>query len=230
MLAYVRDGKLDVMKQWAYLSARAQIMLQHETQETIGMEDLLWPLVSDNEEVIAWHAANPMFYESLQDPGRKTIVTTHEFARLQMHRALAHQWPALAEDCGRALAQPDLFKRHLRPRLVIFEFLLALARGDEATMRSKLLDRCSPRQRARSFQFESGLTNHFIVAYATLYAKMAWRAGYELDLDTPWIPRDWLPVRPLPHDDEPWPFMKDFDIWQPFKGDYAAWSPRWPAP
>lgn len=203
-------------------------MLEHETQEPIGMEYLLWPLVSDNEEVIAWHAANPLFYESPRDPGRKTIVNTHEFARLQMHRALTQQWPALAEDCERALAQPDLFKRALRPRLGIFEFLLALARGDEATMRSKLLDRCSPRQRARSFQFESGLTNHFIVAYATLYAKLAWRAGYELDLDTPWIPRDWLPVRPLPHYDEPWPFMKDFDIWQPFKGEYAGWSPRRP--
>src|SRR5262249_53874530 len=163
-------------------SAKARIMLEHETHEPVGMEDLLWPLISDNEELIGWHCANPLFYESPSDPSKKQKITAHEFFRLQMHRALTRQWDALAGDCETALGQRDQFKSSLRPRLVIFEFLLALARGDEATMQARLLDRCSPKQRSRSYQFESGLTNNLIVSYATLYAKLAWRSGYELEL------------------------------------------------
>jgi len=228
MLAYFRDNDMANMKQWAYLSAKARIMWVYETLGVFSAEDLLWALISDNEELIDWHCENSLFFESLKDPSLKTLVKTHEFFWLQMHRALAHHWEALANDCERALSQPELFTRELRPRLVIFEFLLALARGDKSTMEERLLERCSPRQRARSFNFESPLSNHFIVSYATLYAKLAWRAGYELELDTPWIPKDWLPVRPLEKYDEPWPFMQCFDIWQPFAEPYAALSPKRP--
>ena len=225
LLHYFRDGDLDAMKQWAYLSGKIRIMLLHETQELLGMEELLWPLISDNAELLDWHCANALFYDSPRDPSKKTVVNTHEFARLQMHRALSQQWEPLAEDCKRALDQPELFKRDLQPRLAIFEFFLALAEGDELRMRQLLLDRCTPQQRARSHQFESGLTNDLIVSYATIYAKLAWRAGYELNIETPWIPGDWLPVRPLASYEDPWAFMQSFDIWMPFDGEWAAWSP-----
>ena len=185
-----RHLDLHAMKQWAYVAAKLQIMLQHETHEVIGIEYLLWPLISDNEEVIDWHCSNPMFYESLDDPQAKERVNSHEFVRLQVQRAMTRQWDALAVDCEKALAQPEAFNKTLKPRLVTFAFLLALARGDKATMQTILLDKCTPRQRSRSYQFESGLTNNFIVSYATLYAKLAWRSGYELDLDTPWIPKE----------------------------------------
>jgi hypothetical protein len=228
MLAYFRDGDIFPMKRWAYLSSKTSIMLEHETNEVIGIEYLLWPLISDNEEVIDWHCANPMFYESLDDPQAKERINSHEFARLQVQRAMTRQWDALAVDCERALAEPEAFSKTLRPRLVTFAFLLALARGDKVTMQTILLDKCTPKQRSRSYQFESGLTNNFIVSYATLYAKLAWRSGYELDLDTPWIPKEWLPVKPLDKYEDPWPFMQTFDIWQPFAEPYAKYSPRRP--
>jgi len=223
-----QDHDLHAIKQWAYVAAKLHIMLLHETNEVIGIEHLLWPLVSDNEEVIDWHASNPMFYESLDDPKKKEQITSHEFARLQIWRALNRQWETLAVDCEKALAEPEAFSKHLRRGLVTFEFLLALARGDRATMQNILLDKCTPKQRSRSYQFESGLTNNFIVSYATLFAKLAWRSGYELELDTPWIPKEWLPVQPLPKYEDPWPFMKSFDIWQPFAEPYAKYSPQKP--
>lgn len=225
-IKYFRDKSLTDMKQWAYIAAKLQIMLEYETHEKIGVESLLWPLISDNEEVIDRHCSNPMFYESVDDPHKKEQIASHEFARLQTWRSLTRQWDALALDCERALAQPEAFNKTLRPRLVTFAFLLALAHGDRSTMQSILLDKCSPKQRSKSFQYESGLTHNFIVSYATLFAKLAWRNGYELDLDTPWIPKDWLPVKPLHTYEDPWPFMQSFDIWQPLEGEWARWSPQ----
>ncbi len=228
MLAYFRDNDMGQMKQWAYVAAKAQIMLAHESLDSMGAEHFLLPLISDNEELIVWWRGNHLQYESLEQPEKKTLVNSHEFSRLQFHRALNQDWDSLARDCRRALAEPELFKRELRPRLSIFEYWLALATGDKDGMRSNLLERCNPRQRARSFKFESPMTHHFLVSYATLYAKLAWRAGYELELDTPWIPRDWLPVKPLDKYEDPWPFMQGFDIWQPFAEPYASLSPQRP--
>ncbi len=34
----------------------------------------------------------------------------------------------------------------------------------------------------------------------------------QLNIDTPWIPKEWLPVEPLLEYPEPWEFMKEFDI------------------
>lgn len=109
MLAYFLKGDMVALKRWAYTSSKASIMLQHETNEVIGIEHLLWPLISDNEEVIDWYCANPMFYESLDDPKRKERINSHEFARLQVQRAMTHQWDALAADCERALAESEVF-------------------------------------------------------------------------------------------------------------------------
>lgn len=226
LLAYYGDNDLPAMKRWFFLSAKARIMWIHEVLNVISAEDFLWALVSDNKELIDWHCANQLHYESLEKPDNKTIITSHHFARLQTNRALNHEWDALAADCRRALAQRESFKRELAPRVRIFEYWLALATGDKDTMRRYLLDLCTPKYRYRSFNFESPFSNHFIVSYATLYAKLAWRAGYELELDTPWIPRDWLPVQPLEKYEEPWPFMQSFDIWQPFAEPYCAFSPQ----
>ncbi|MCY1554464.1 hypothetical protein D9M68_910380 [compost metagenome] len=63
------------------------------------------------------------------------------------------------------------------------------------------------------------------MSYATLFAKLAWRKGYELDVDTPWIPKEWLPIRPNETYEDPWLFMKSFDIWQPFPEPWTQYSP-----
>lgn len=84
-------------------------------------------------------------------------------------------------------------------------------------------------QRRRRYLQQSGITWDLIDSYTVVFAKLAWRSGFELDLDTPWVPREWLPVRSLPKYEEPWPFMQGFDIWQPFVDGWAAWSLKRPS-
>src|SRR6187402_3498155 len=93
-------------------------------------------------------------------------------------------------------------------------------------MHDVLMEMCTPQARRRSFEYESGLTVYFVVMIATMFAKMAWRHGYQLELDTPWIPAEWLPIEPNKFYEDPWPFMKDFDIWQAFPEPYSLYSPR----
>jgi hypothetical protein len=51
-----------------------------------------------------------------------------------------------------------------------------------------------------------------IANHATLYAKIAWRHGHELAVDTPMIPKEWLPVQPLAAYEDPYEFMRAYEI------------------
>jgi len=229
MLAYFRDNDMAGMKQWAYVSAKARIMWEHETLSDYLTEDLLSPLISDNEEVIDWYRQFGLPYELPKSVtgGDKDDPKNWMFYRYQSWLALNARWDELGERCERILAMQEQIKKD-RSYLIDHRFYLALAKGDKAGMTAVLLEKVTPKERKTRQLQQSGITWDLIDSYATLFAKLAWRAGYELELDTPWIPQDWLPVKPLAKYEEPWPFMQSFDIWQPFAEPYAAYSPQRP--
>lgn len=229
MLAYFRDGNIETMKHWAYLSSKARIMLAHmEVGNDYLTEDLLWPLISDNEEVIDWYRQNQSMYHPEKpsiDGGDKDNPKSWMYYRYQSWLALNKRWDELGQRCERILAMQDEIKKD-RSYLIDHRFYLALARGDASSMTNVLMEKVRPAERKRRYLQQSGLTWDLIDSYATLFAKLAWRSGYELELDTPWIPKEWLPVKPLDKYEDPWPFMQTFDIWQPFAEPYAKYSPR----
>lgn len=231
MLAYFRDGDIVATKHWAYLSSKARIMLAHlEVGNDYLTEDLLWPLLSDNEEVIDWYRQNQSMYHPEKpsiDGGDKDNPKSWMYYRYQSWLALNKRWDELGERCERILAIKDEIKKD-RSYLIDHRFYLALARGDAMAMANVLMEKVTPAQRKRRYLQQSGVTWDLIDSYATVFAKLAWRSGYELDLDTPWIPKEWLPVKPLDKYEDPWPFMQNFDIWQPFAEPYAKYSPRRP--
>lgn len=229
MLPYFRDNDMANMKQWAYLAAKAQIMWEHETLNDYLTEDLLSPLISDNEEVIEWYRRFSLPYELPKDVsgGDKDDPKNWMFYRYQSWLALNARWDELGERCERILAMQEQIKKD-RSYLIDHRFYLSLAKGDKAGMTAVLLEKVTPKERKTRQLQQSGITWDLIDSYATLFAKLAWRAGYELELDTPWIPQEWLPVQPLQTYEEPWPFMQGFDIWQPFAEPYAALSPKRP--
>ncbi len=227
MLAYFRDNDMGQMKQWAYVAAKTRIMWEHETLNDYLTEDLLSPLISDNEEVIEWyrHFDLPYVLPKSVTGGDKDDPKNWMFYRYQSWLALNARWDELGERCERILAMQEKIKKD-RSYLIDHRFYLALAKGDASGMTAVLLEKLTPKQRRTRQLQQSGITWNVIDSYATLFAKLAWRAGYELELDTPWIPRDWLPVKPLDKYEDPWPFMQGFDIRRPFAEPYASLSPQ----
>jgi hypothetical protein len=226
-IQYFRDHNLPAMKQWAYVTAKLNIMLNHlQTGEDYLVYDLLWPLISDNEEVIDWYRQHnrPYMLGKKITGGDIDDPKNYQFYRYQSWLALNARWDELRQRCELILGMQDEIKKD-RNYLIDHRFYLALANGDKASMEAVLAEKCQPKQRKARHDQESGLTHNFIVSYATLFAKLAWRNGYEVEVDTPWIPTDWLPVKPLDKYEDPWPFMQSFDIFQPFEGGAAPWSP-----
>lgn len=227
MYAWFYEKNLTEMKQWAYVSAKLCIMLKHmQTGEDYLTEELLWPLISDNEDVIDWYRQHnrPYMLGKKVTGGDKDDPKSWMFYRYQSWLALNERWDELRQRSEYILSMQDQIKKD-RSYLIDHRFYLALANGDKQGMEAVLLEKCNPKNRRLRYEQESGSTDRFIVSYATLFAKLAWRNGYEVQVDTSWIPKEWLPVQPLEKYEDPWPFMQIFDIFQPFYGDLLEWSP-----
>lgn len=48
--------------------------------------------------------------------------------------------------------------------------------------------------------------------WATVLAKIAYRHGYELDIDSPYVPKELLPVQPLTDYIDPFDFMLEYPL------------------
>lgn len=184
----------------------------------------LYALLSDNEEIISWYSQHRVSYDRQGSIKDRDNPRKPDFHGYQLILALNHEWELLRERCELILST-ELKKD--RKYLIDHRFYLALANGDKTEMENVLTELTSPKiSKIRNHEFAFTFTEHFISTFTVIYTKLAWRNGYQLDIDTPWIPKEWLPIQPLDAYLEPWDFMKKFDLWTEFDGEYASWSPN----
>ncbi|AIY41501.1 hypothetical protein LT85_2343 [Collimonas arenae] len=55
---------------------------------------------------------------------------------------------------------------------------------------------------------DSGYTADLISTLAVICAKNAWRHGYQVKVDSTFIPTEWIPMEPLTHYDNHYRFFK----------------------
>ncbi|MCG6036394.1 immunity 49 family protein [Acinetobacter baumannii] len=225
MVSWFRNSDLIAFKQWCFIAAKLNRMVfQFDTIEWFPAYKHLYALLSDNEEIISWYSQHRVSYDrqgSIKDRDNPRKPDFHEY---QLILALNHEWDKLRERCELIL-QTDLKKD--KKYLIDHRFYLALANGDKGEMENILTELTSQKiAKVRNFEFAFTFTEHFIATHAVIYIKLAWRNGYHLNIDTPWIPKEWLPVEPLLEYLEPWEFMREFDIFTPFEGVWKDWSPK----
>ena len=231
LMAWFKRKDLKEHKQWAYVAAKTQRMIfQIEPWRWFPAFKHLYALLYDNESIVSWYAGHrvPFFIQD-EERGNEalnkddpSLVTFHSYQALL---ALRGNWEELRRRCEHILSLPETPGG--KDYLVDHRFYLALANGDKTGMETALNYLTSPEvAKNRNREIAFGLTENLIATHATIYAKIAWRYGFEVAIESPWVPREWLPVEPLQQYDDPWSFMQSFDIWQPFEGGWAGWSPK----
>ena len=207
LVTWFENHDFNAFKQWAYVSGKLDCLARRREAAWLRDYEFLMPLLSDHPGLIHWFAHHedghdPRYYES---PSHFA-----DFHSYQIMLALRGEWDRLVERSERGLAKTAT---RLKRFLLDYKFYIALAQGDIPAMESLLAELTSPKvARVRNHEFEFGYTEHFISTYGVIFAKLAWRLGFPVEVNTPYIPREWLPVAPLGAYEDIYPFMGEFQL------------------
>jgi hypothetical protein len=207
IFAWFGNHDLNAMKQWFFVAGKLD-QLYYQMQENDpewgrGFPKLFKPLLSDHNALIDWFAHYDLAYDMKRVENHKT----HDFWAYQAIVAIRGDWPRLIERCERIIADPPGASKEQK-YLVDHHFYLALAKGDIEKMQSALQEIVSPKAIQARLDYESGYTADLISTPAVIYAKIAWRHGYKVKVDSPYVPQEWLPNEPLKQYDNHYGFFK----------------------
>lgn len=213
--SWFHTGDVHALKNWFYNFGRLGYICGNPpfggTPRLVVYEDRalegMFYLVSDCEPLIEWYShLDKRFYGKGVDS-----IKSCDFFTKQFFIALRGEWDLLAERCERLLANPPTGSRE-KKFIIDHQFYLALAKGDVEQMTAIICELVSPRRIANRSGLETGFTNGLICMPAISYCKLAWRNGYEIAIDSPYIPKEWLAIKPLEKYEDAFEFMKNFPV------------------
>ncbi|MCS6158921.1 immunity 49 family protein [Shewanella baltica] len=225
LLSWFKDGDLEQLRQHAYTSAKLyRLYYQRANSVWQGAFCHFMALISDHEPLINWHSQfiSPL-YRVTGGKAVRNRVGCPEYHAFQAILALQGKWDLLGERAEYILANPPGQK--MAKYQIDQEFYLALAKGDVPAMEQVLNSLTGPKAKVRNFDGALGLTEHLMSLFGFIYAKMAWRAGYQVQVDSPYLPMEWLPISPLTTYRDEYDFLADFDLFQLFTNEMAPFSP-----
>lgn len=208
MLAWFLNHDLVAFKQWCFVSAKLLRMLYQERPKNYYMTSAhLVHLMSDNASLIGWFARFEYPFalkDGYSSPKKIANPNTNDHHHYNTLLALRGDWKLLAH---RSRSFLETVPTKFRAYEADHRFTLALAEGDCAGMEQALNELVQPALMKRRQDEERGDTQGLICTVAVVYARIASHHGFSLDLDTPWIPREWLPVAPLANYEDTFDFL-----------------------
>jgi len=231
----IKEKNVVEAKKYANMSShtmRLVVQLKPYEQAYSQGFDLLYPLLSDNSDLIHWHSQYQLSNFILDRKSPRVLnPEKYEYHSAQPRIAMQKDWETLVERSEFILKNPPKKNKYY---IVDHQFYLALAKGDTVLMEQAIYELVSPKiARHRNKELQWGIERRLINGWGLILAKLAYHLGYELDIDSPWIPQEWLPVQPLENYNLPYDFLSDFDLFTPFEpkdgvwcGDVARFSPR----
>jgi len=206
MLAWFETADLEEMKRWFSVAEslhRYQFSLQSDKMNFLPKTlDFMRALVSDNEMLIDWFCQ----CRDIVDEKRIQSTTTADFLAYQIVLAAKGDMRQLSERCLLMREKPPKGAKQMF--LLDNEFFMALANGDKLAMEHALLELTSAASIRKRLSSENGYSEGMISTFGVIYAKIAWRSGYEVKCETPFIPAQWLPVNSLGHYEPYFSFLR----------------------
>ena len=174
------------------IASKIAIIIQNDdpSKEYLS-QNLIWPLVSENKKYLDWWRKNDSMFTNVVNGGNKDLVGNWLFYRYQIWLAINSKWDELGERSEKLLSHAKKLKKD-RAYIIDYEFYLALSRGDKVSMQSIILEICTAKNRKLRYEKDSGLTRDIICTYATMFAKLAKISGFDLIIDSPWVPSEWI--------------------------------------
>ena len=207
--AWFVDHDLHEFKLNCYIASRLKYIRTKYMKE----EGLMWEgqyfyaLLSEYEPIIQWMIEQPI---SASMQKRINNPAQNQYRYYQMTLALQGNWSEIKKRAEVFLSDPpSKMKKYIPDQ----RFYLALANADKAGMEVALAELTHPKLALKhNGNFDFAFSGNFIGCFATLYAKIAQRYGFILDISTPYIPAEWIPIAPLSEYLDPYDFMQKYNI------------------
>lgn len=190
--AWFAEHDMTKCKQWAHAFTKLLCMrLQHKALDSASLfyHEIIFSLLAADEVLIRW-------------------ICRHGFVSPNyISRSITGEWRGVIEECLKLSADPPRGVDKLH-----YNFFIALAQGEMTWMESILEELTNPAVIQRKREYGTGFTQDLLWASSLLYAQLAWRHGYFVNIDSPYVPQEWLPRQSLSEYQDPYEFMKKFDI------------------
>lgn len=166
------------------------------------MTELLKPLMSNEKKIISWFSEAEFLFNKNKIEDHRTA----DFYAYQAILAINGKWDQLIERCERVIANPPK-SSHLKDTIADHRFYLGLASGNIEKMNSAIGDLISKKYIKSRNGGESGFTEDLISTIAVIYCKIAKMSGYNINVESPYIPPVWLAMEPLESYDKKYEFL-----------------------
>lgn len=221
---FKNDSYIDAKKDFICASRASLLSCKAYKNPIFSFDDVLFFLLSDSEELITWLSQDVgSMYKNDRDVVCRNTVNDFRYHKFNFFLALQKKWELLEKRSIYALEQ-GCSKKFLDDH-VQYPFYVALARGDIEGMREVVLDIVSPKRLHKQNKTVSPLSRFYLSAWGTIFTKLAMRNGYDLEIDSPWVPRECLPVEPLADYETPYDFL-NVDIFTPYENLPPHFSPK----
>ena len=210
----VREFKQDV-----YVSAKLKILgIKKELDWTPAC---FWGAVmSDNINLISYFIK---YKDKFNGTYKRTDLYFFFFRNALL--ALAGDWDILRERTLLFLNETKKPKQYER-WVPDHEFYLALCNQDKIGMENALNKLLEPRMAKKAAYDCNVWFDFYLQIQVVLYGKIASIHGFDLDIDSPIAPKELIKYDPLPHYEDPYDFMKEFDYNRPQQEWIDMWQER----
>ena len=205
------EQNLAAAKQWFYVAAKCFAI---STTKSVGItqlwtcHDFMFPLLSDNPEIIALYATlspqgkadKPSFAEKRIDPKEG------EFQSYMVQTAISGDDAKLKEllevfTTNGVKRSANYKSTSTKFQNAVVQFYSGLLAGNIAEMETAL-------KFLGSYKSQNPTTENFLAFHAVVMCKLAWLRGYQVQVDSPLVPMEFMPVAPLAHYDDVYEFLK----------------------
>lgn len=193
------DKDINQLRQNFYVSASLirhyyEILNYEELEQRknncfISQWELLAPLVSNRRSLVDWYAHNDKLYDLEKVERHKSW----DFVAYQSMVALRGEWDRLIARCELAFSDPPTDRTWYDYHALYY----ALAQKDKAEMERQLQVMLNPVKLRVRLSEEPPYTEHLFVSRIIIFMKIAWLHGFDIGVDSPYVPMEWMPTQPL---------------------------------
>ena len=213
-------GKLRILS-----TSRSSMLVTHPTQ-------MFEMFMSNNPDFITFFKNNidmimPDDYDSKKNKYDylKNDYGTFFLIRVILH-AIRGDFEEVKKRCAAYLKNP-LKDSYYKYGELHYEFLSALADKDIDGMK-KAINGMMEQKVARKFSNDSNPNYEFyLYVYVIIYAKIALYHGIDLEIDNEVAPKELIDITPLEKYEDPYDFMKDFDLATVTPKEWKEWKNSW---